>query len=80
MNDYIVLAIKALEQMKATVPPGVTWRSAVHQAMQEIAIEEAIAYMRTMDNTIHIQVERIVELQRQLMKAEEALALALGSP
>lgn len=71
MNEHIILAIEALEKEKnrSIIDMGYVLRRGQSGVA---AIEEAIAHLRTIENTMRIQVDRIIELQRQLMKAEES--------
>jgi hypothetical protein len=70
MNEHIELAIQALEKEKnrTIIDMGYVLRRG--QSGVD-AIDEAIAYLYTIDNTMRIQTDRIIELQRQLMQAEE---------
>jgi hypothetical protein len=71
MNEHIELAIQALER---TLSRTIIDMGYVSPATAQSRVEpfyEAIAYMKTMDNTMRIQTDRIIELQRQLMQAEE---------
>jgi hypothetical protein len=79
MNEHIALAIQALERMRSRLiietETGYVWPKAGSRVAE---IDEAIAFMRTMDNTMRIHVDLIVDLQRQLTQTDEALALARG--
>ena len=75
-DTYIAMAIAALEQKADIIrelipwlPPGPVLEN---QVLEVADIDAAIALLHTMDHTMWIQVDRIVELQRQLMKAEAA--------